>query len=325
MKLIALLGTLLIAACLACIGAAIAWGGPGTPPAMGSINDPFKTVDWSGMPPIWRYTARDGAALAYRVYRPAAEAGGSVVLVHGSSARGSSMHVMAKAFAAAGFAAYTLDMRGHGDSGAKGQIAYVGQLEDDVEDFVKAVRPASPSTLAGFSAGGGFALRFAASDRQALFANYLLLAPFLGQDAPNYRPGSGGWVSVGVPRAMAILSLNAVGIHAFDKLPITRFALNDEAKVMLTPEYGFALAQNFRPERDYRASIRAVRQPMRVVAGLDDEAFYSDRLAGIFHAAEKDVPVTLVAGVGHIPLTLDAAPIAAAVDAVKRMTGEALQ
>jgi pimeloyl-ACP methyl ester carboxylesterase len=42
------------------------------------------------------------------------------------------MHELAKAFAAAGYAAYALDIRGHGDSGDKGKIAYVGQLEDAV-------------------------------------------------------------------------------------------------------------------------------------------------------------------------------------------------
>ena len=60
------------------------------------------------------------------------------------------MHVLAKAFSEAGYAAYALDMRGHGASGTKGKIAYVGQLEDDLESFVKAVPLARPSTLVGF-------------------------------------------------------------------------------------------------------------------------------------------------------------------------------
>ena len=308
----------LVPALLAAVAAAaIAFGGPGEPAPMPSINDPFRSVDYSALPAASSFPARDGAPLAYRASAPDGAAKGSVVLVHGSSARGNSMHVLARAFAAAGYAAYALDIRGHGDSGTKGQIAYIGQLDDDIEDFVRSVQPARPATLAGFSSGGGFALRIAAGERQKLFDNYLLLSPFISQDAPTYRPDSGGWVQVGLPRYVAIGVLHTLGITAFDGLPVTRFALNDAARAVLTPQYSFALAQNFRPRADWRASIRAAGQPMRLLAGRDDEAFYADRFASTFQAEGKDVPVTLLPGLGHIALTLDPAAVRAAVTAVQ--------
>jgi hypothetical protein len=98
--LISILVTL--AVLLAIAGLAIAIGGPGKPSAMPSINDPFKSVDFSDLPKVSYFMARDGTKLAFRTY-PAAGGGvkGSVVLVHGSSGSGSSMHVMAKGFAAA--------------------------------------------------------------------------------------------------------------------------------------------------------------------------------------------------------------------------------
>jgi alpha-beta hydrolase superfamily lysophospholipase len=252
----------------AALGLAIGFGGPGEPPPMPSINDPFKHVDFSDLPEAGYYPARDGAKLAFRAYPAGGGAvKGSVVLVHGSSASGSSMHVMAKGFAAAGYAAYALDIRGHGASGTKGQIGYVGQLEDDMEDFVRSTKLAWPSTLVGFSSGGGFVLRFAGSPRQKVFSNYLLLSPFLSQDAATSRPGSGGWVTVGVPRIIALSLLDGFGVRVFNDLPVTKFALTEEAKGFLTPQYSFTLAQNFRPERDYQANIRAVRQPLRVLVG----------------------------------------------------------
>jgi len=115
---------------VAIFGVAIIFGGPRTPHPMGSITDPFDSVDFSDLPPLARFTARDGTKLAYRSYAPAASASGegSVVLIHGSSATSSSMHPMAKAFSAAGFTTYALDVRGHGGSGRKGQIAYIGLL-----------------------------------------------------------------------------------------------------------------------------------------------------------------------------------------------------
>src|SRR5215470_3550332 len=122
---------------------AIIFGGPRTPPPMGSISDPFESVNFSDLPPLSSFTARDGTKLAYRFYPSAATTAGegSVVLIHGSSATSSSMHPMAKALSAAGYRVYALDIRGHGASGRKGQIAYIGQLEDDLVDFLHAVLP----------------------------------------------------------------------------------------------------------------------------------------------------------------------------------------
>ena len=300
--------------------AAIVFGGPKPPPPMASINNPFKSVDFSDMPPLLHFAAADGVALAYRYYSPNAATGrGSVVLVHGSSASSNSMHVLAKAFAKAGIAAYSLDIRGHGASGSKGTIRYVGQLEDDLDSFTHAVPLPKPSTLAGFSSGGGFVLRYAGSARQDKFQSYLLLSPFLSQDAPNSRPGSGGWVNVGVPRVIALSVLNLAGIRGLNDMPVASFALNEEAKSFLTPEYSFALAANFRPQRDYEANIKSVHQPCAVIAGTSDEAFYTDKLESTFRKQDKNWPVTLLAGINHIALTLEPAAINAAVKAVERM------
>jgi hypothetical protein len=34
------------------VTAALVWGGPGTPAPLASINDPFKSVDFSNLPPL---------------------------------------------------------------------------------------------------------------------------------------------------------------------------------------------------------------------------------------------------------------------------------
>jgi pimeloyl-ACP methyl ester carboxylesterase len=127
---------------------------------------------------------------------------------------------------------------------------------------------------------------------------------------------------VGVPRIIAIAVLNGFGMHAFDDLPVVRFAVDEKDRSFLTPQYSFALEQNFRPERDYQANIRAVRQPLRVLAGQNDEVFYADKFASVFKTAGKDVPVTLLPGIGHISLTLDQAALQAAISAVESMDYE---
>ena len=310
-------------AIVACgVAAAITFGGPAQLPPMQSVSDPFKSVDFSDLPPVQRYAARDGAQLAYRAYRPAdGNSKGSVILVHGSSARSDSLHLLARGFAQAGYVAYGLDVRGHGESGEKGQIAHIGQLEDDLDDFQRASRPSGPKSLVGFSAGGGFALRFAADARRNLFDKYLLLSPFLSQDASTYRPASGGWASVGMPRILGLLLLNRIGISSFNHLPVTAYALRPEAQKLLTPRYSFALAMNFRPHNNYRADIAAATQPMEVLVGENDDQFYPERFAAEFAHAVKAVPVSIVPATGHIDLTLTPVAIQAAVTSIGRLNG----
>jgi len=279
----------LISLTLVMLAAALLFGGPSPAPAMASINDPFKGSGWSNMPPLSRYPARDGTQLAYRHYGAEGntknnKVKGSVVLVHGSSASSQSMHKMA-----------------------------------DLEDFIKSVAPAKPATLVGFSSGGGFVLRVAGSARQTLFESYLLLSPYLGPTAANYRPNSGGWVRVGLPRLIALSILNGFHISALNHLTVLNFALNDEAKSLLTPSYSFNLASNFQPERDYQQNLRNVQRPCAVIAGANDEAFQTDQLEPELRRLGISWPVTLLPGIGHIPLTLEQDALATAVQAVEKL------
>lgn len=72
----------------------------------------------------------------------------------------------------------------------------------------------------------------------------------------------------------------------------------------------------FAPHDEYRGDIRGSHQPMRIVAGSEDELFYGSRYAGVFSDAGKPVPVTLVPGVNHMGLTLDPLAMPAIIDAV---------
>ena len=312
-----LLAALIVALLTGAFAAAIAWGGPAPIAPLASINDPFAQVDFSSVPPPSHYPARDGTRLAWHHYPAAGQPEGArrVVLVHGSSGRGRSMHVLAGSLAAAGFDVAALDMRGHGDSGPRGQAAYIGQLEDDVEDFMRAAPHAGPSTLLGFSSGGGFVLRLAGGDRQALFDRYVLLSPYLHHSAPTNRSGSKGWVSVGLPRLIALKLLTGAGITAWNDLPVLRFGLNDVARRSLTSSYSYTLAASFGPHDDYQGDIRSMRGDVRLLAGRDDELFDASRFAAVFADAGRAVPVTLVPGVNHMGLTLDAAAVRAVAQA----------
>src|SRR5260221_6304189 len=186
------------------------------PAELGSISQARATVDFSALPSIERFQAGDGTTLGFRHYPAGHPATGRVaIVIHGSSgSSGGTIHALSMALATHGVDAWAMDMRGHGTSGTRGDIGYVGQLEDDLADFVATVRktaPTAPLTLIGHSAGGGFALRVARSPSQGLFARTVLLAPYLGYDAPSTRPSSGGLAKADIPRIIALATLRSVG------------------------------------------------------------------------------------------------------------------
>lgn len=311
---------LAITVLVAILAASIAFGGPGNPPPMPSIINPFKAVDFSQLPPHRSFKGADGVDLFFREYEPSGQpARGSAVLIHGSSANSNGMHPMAQALAAAGLRVFALDVRGHGPSGVKGQIDYIGQLENDLQVFMRSVKPPAPATLIGFSSGGGFVLRFAAGQDKDLFQSYLLLSPYLGHDSPTSTPNSGGWVSVGIPRIIGLTLLNAVGFSGLNDLPVIRFALSEEARSNLTPEYGFNLMMNFAPHRDYMADIRSAGARVAIVAGDMDDVIDSSKFEAVVRSAGQTWPVHLIPGIRHIPLTLEPRALESIVERVRAL------
>src|SRR4051812_34929690 len=127
------------------------------PPELKSISETVGRVDRSTMPALQRFSARDGTELAYRHYPPRAAAVGRIaILVHGSSGSSVAVHALADALAARGVETFAPDIRGHGGSGTRGDIGYLGELEADLADLVAEVRrtaPNHPIVLLGHSAG----------------------------------------------------------------------------------------------------------------------------------------------------------------------------
>jgi alpha-beta hydrolase superfamily lysophospholipase len=272
-------------------------------PELTSVSKAARAVDRSTMPPLQRFSARDGTELAYRHYPARGVASERIaILVHGSSGSSTSVHALADALAARGVETYVPDIRGHGGSGTRGDIGYLGQLENDLADLVAVVRKTSPNqplTLLGHSAGGGFALRVASSPIQNLFARTVLLAPYLGYDAPTNRPDSGGWASPDIPRYLALAALRRVGIECCDALPTLGFAVPSNSEWMLAPTYSYRLMRNF-ATRGYKDDLAAVTKPLTLIAGADDELMQADKYADAVHAVAPSVDVKLIEGVDHM-------------------------
>jgi alpha-beta hydrolase superfamily lysophospholipase len=274
------------------------------PPELQSISQARGTVDFSALPAIERYQARDGSVLGFRHY-PANDpaTGRAAIVVHGSSgSSGGTIHALSAALAARGVETWAVDVRGHGASGTRGDIAYVGQLENDLVDFVATIRktePTKPLTLIGHSAGGGFALRVAGSPIQNLFERTVLLAPYLGYDAPTNRPNSGGWVSADIPRLLGLAALRKIGISCCEALPTLAFAVPPNSEKILVPSYSDRLMRNF-ATRDYRTDFAAATRPMTIFCGADDELMLADKYVQAVDSVAPRVNVQVVGGINHM-------------------------
>lgn len=292
------------------------------PPELTSISTTARAVDRSGMPGLDRFHARDGTELAYRHYPARAPADGqAAIVIHGSSGSSVAVHALAKGLAERGVETWAPDIRGHGGSGTRGDIAYPGQLEDDMSDFVGEIRkanPTAPLTLIGHSSGGGFALRVAGSPIQNLFVRTVLLAPYLGYDAPSSRKDAGGWASPDIPRFLGLSVLHRLGILCCESLPTIAFAVAPNSSAILASTYSYRLMRNFGSSRDYREDLSAAARPVALFAGAADELMFPDKYR---EAVGPRASVTLVDGVNHMGIVSDPAAVSAIADDVVKAGG----
>ena len=228
------------------------------------------------------------------------------------------MHALGKALSAQGIPVYAPDIRGHGQTGTRGDIDYAGQLDDDFGDFVAAVRSRQPNAklvLMGFSSGGGYALHVAASPLGKMFVRTVLLSPMLGPFAPTTKQDQ-KYARPFIPRILALAVLNRLGIHAFDHLTTLLLAIDPARSDILIGHYSWLLMRGF-GTTDYAADVRNAQTPLAVVVGGKDELFAAEKFAPTLAAIKPRIPVTIVPGLSHTGLTTDPSAIPAIVAAVR--------
>jgi non-heme chloroperoxidase len=312
-----------LVALFAVAGMLVAFGRITQPKPLKSVTDPFSQMDLSGLPPIVRYTARDGAALSYRLYK-----GGDdqvAVLIHGSAGSSKDMHRMAEALQQRGVTVFVPDLRGHGANYPHGDTSYRSQLDDDMADFMNVAHPQYKNakwTLVGFSSGGGFALRIAGRDPGSEFDRFVFISPFLRYNAPTVRTASSTekaspehnvWYSVSIKRIIGLSIFNSVGFHHFDYLPVLAFPVPTGIEAT-TASYSYRMEEDFQPHSNYRADIRAIKKPTQVFVGGQDELFLPEKFAEVFDGVRSDIPVTIVPGMGHSDMITNPDAIAVVVN-----------
>lgn len=259
---------------------------------------------------------RDGYPLVLRRL-DGPEGGPLVVMIHGSAWNGMQLEPLGMKIAQHADVLIP-DLRGHGAApGRRGDIDYIGQLEDDLADLITArAEPGQKVILIGYSLGGGLVIRFAGGPHGAMMDRAILLAPFLQHDAPTTHEDSGGWALPNIKRIIGLSILDGFGIRAFNSYPVLRFAmpkavLEGRYGHMATPEYSFRLNASFSPRRDWQTDITHL-PPFLLIAGTNDEAFHSEAYEPTMSALNPNGTYRLVPDKTHLEI-VDAEATAEAV------------
>ncbi len=270
-------------------------------PESGLVFDELY-LDYSTLPELQTFPARDGADLGYRHYP--AKSDKVLILVHGSGWHSQYFLPLAEHLSAEGLAqVYTPDLRGHGPTPQRrGDVDYINQLEDDLADLIALIRKDNPDAtliVGGHSSGGGLVVRFAGSQYGQQADAYVLLSPYLKYNAPTIRPNSGGWAYAYTGRIAGLSILNAMGIHWFDHLTAIEFNMPADARDGTeTLAYSHRLNTGYAP-RNYKKDLKAITQPFLLLAGTTDEAFVADQFEPVV-SEYADVQVELLPNLSHM-------------------------
>jgi non-heme chloroperoxidase len=267
--------------------------------------------DYTNLPELSSYLARDGTKLDYRFY--SAQSRTVVILLHGISIDGQYLHGLAQYLSQLNIAqVYTPDLRGYGKSPARrGDCDYIGQLDDDLADlinYIKEKQPDSKIVLGGHSAGGGTAIRFAGTKFGQLIDAFLLLAPYVAPNAPiNYsEEESTRKAAINLPRIIGLTILNSIGIKRLNYLKVLTINKPEESSDgHETLELSYRLVMSRSPGFKYQDDLKALIQPTLLLAGEEDEEVRTEQYESLFRQYNNAEIRILPKGLSHDTLLLD--------------------
>ncbi len=273
--------------------------------------DELSNVDYSTLPKSQFTILSDDTPLTFREY--SGHPTRAIVLIHGSSYHGVSLHPLAESISTQQAAAvFTLDLRGHGLSGGKrGDVSYVGQLDDDLKEFILLLnkRGFTSVILGGHSSGGGLAVRFAGGTHQNMVDGVILIAPYLGYNAPTTRPNSGGWSKANIGVILLGQFLSWLGIRWLDHTTAVTFNIPKRYNTSLTVSaYSYAMVKSFAPA-NFESSIKSTKVPLLVLVGDQDEVLVPSAFKPLFNKLipnKNNMSLQLLKNVSHLGVLLHA-------------------
>jgi pimeloyl-ACP methyl ester carboxylesterase len=274
-------------------------------------TNPFNTVNFQSLPRVSTFSMPDRTSICYREYP--SHVNRIMLFIHGITGSSRNMHVIAEYMKRNNIAhGIALDMPGHGCSGKRGKLGYIGQLEDDIAEIIDILRVTYPGkriTMAGYSEGGGFAMRFAGSQYGNLVDSYIFLAPFLHESSPVNRPPAGGnenqEFSLYLPRYIGITLCNFFGITWFNNLTICEYRVPDVFTEDYTSTYSYNLLENFRPHKDYIGDIRNLKAKAVLFVGRDDKNYIAQKYIDELEKYTKRLSFEFLPQADHFDIVMD--------------------
>ena len=162
------------------------------------------------MAEVRKETSRTGVELATREWIPDGTARAGVVIVHGAAEHSGRYEHVGSALAARGFATYSYDHRGHGESsGPSMHVESWQEYVDDLEDrFSAAAVPLQlPMVLYGHSLGGLVALDYCLSSAELMPDLLVLTGPALEANVASWKKMLAPILSKIMPKASLPLDL----------------------------------------------------------------------------------------------------------------------
>ena len=250
--------------------------------------------------------ARDGGVLRSG-FVAGPEGAPLLILVHGSGWHGGQFDGLAREISV-GADVLTANLRGHFNGPKpRGDVSYVGQMEDDLADLIAAHRKTGQQVvLGGHSSGGGLVVRFAGGAHREMIDGAVLMAPFLKYDAPTTRENSGGWAYPLTRRIVGLSMLNMVGIRALDHLTIMQFSMPEAVMrgpnaEQATEAYSWRLNKSFAPRDAYLEDVAAL-PAFLLVAGSQDESFVAQGYQPLMSEVTTQGQYHVVDGIGHLDI-----------------------
>jgi len=214
---------------------------------------------------------KEGLNIAFRFWRPLAQARGTVVIVPGFNSHSGYYQWVAEQLVAARLAVYAIDLRGRGKSG--GERFYVDDFADYVSDIAALVdlvnsrEPGVSIFLLGHSAGGVGACLYALNHQTALRG--LICESFAYElPAPGFALAAIKGLSHVVPHAHVLQLKN----EDFSRDPRIVQAMNDDPLIAQESQPAETLAALIRADERLKESFPHFTLPLLILHGTADKA-----------------------------------------------------
>ena len=222
-----------------------------------------------------------------------------VVVCHGVNSHGGQYLRVGEQFAAAGYAAFALDLRGRGRS--EGERFYVEDVADYVSDvattiaLAKSRNPGSPVYLLGHSAGGVVSATYVL-DHQAELAGFICESFAFQVPAPGFALAAIKGISHFAPR-LPVLKLKN---EDFSRYKVWVETLNNDALTAHEVQPAITVAALVRADERLHDEFPSITLPLLIMHGTDDKATVC-RGSQFFYdtAGSKDKTLKLYEGHYH--------------------------